>query len=487
MEIPAHFRVLAASIFLATLAGCQTASPSCRPAVSQPAVNADLPDAPVGLASHESAPLVARDAALTLTLDEAIAVALDRNPNLVALRSGEGVAQAACRVAGTYPWNPYVQVEVLPYTRDREGDFGSVAHYVLLMQTLELAHQRQHRQAAAEAASTQVRWNIVQAELSSAAQTQRLYCAALYQRELRDLAQRTASLHEDLLGIVERRFQAALATAAEQTTARVTARQSRKQAALAEANFQSAMLALRRQLNLSAGEPFSLAGRLEDFHWLPVASERTASSDDLLLIQVPDDFVATLAEGRPDVIAAQADVNTAAANVDLARANRIPNVAVGPFYERDDVGTVFAGFRTQMDLPVWNNGCPLVQQREAELQQRWTSLEQLRARAKVEAQTAIERYERARRLAERERTGALPSIPDELQRIKEQFAAGQADILNVFAAQTALFQERRAYLDLLNELAQAAADVTLAAALPPAQLIAPSPEPLPQPQARPTP
>jgi hypothetical protein len=45
-------------------------------------------------------------------------------------------------VAETYPWNPYVQVEVLPYTRYRGGGTGAVTNYVLLMQTLELAHQK---------------------------------------------------------------------------------------------------------------------------------------------------------------------------------------------------------------------------------------------------------------------------------------------------------------------------------------------------------
>jgi outer membrane protein TolC len=98
-------------------------------------------------------------------------------------------------------------------------------------------------------------------------------------------------------------------------------------------------------------------------------------------------------------------------------------------------------------------------------------LQQLRSRAQVEVQTALERYERARSLAGQQRSDFSRTIPDELQKIQEQFEAGQADILNVYAAQTSLLQEHRAYLDLLNELAQAAADVTLAAGMPPARLV----------------
>jgi hypothetical protein len=43
--------------------------------------------------------------------------------------------------------------------------------------------------------------------------------------------------------------------------------------------------------------------------------------------------------------------------------------------------------------------------------------------------------------------------------------------LNVYAAQTGLLQVYRTYLDLLNELAQAASDVTLTTGLPPARLV----------------
>lgn len=434
------------------------------------------------MASYEYESADSAAASLALTLDDAIGISLDRNPNLVALRASEPVAHAVYHVASTYPWNPYVQVQVLPYARDRNGNFGSVNNYVLLMQTLELAHQQRHREASASAAMEQVHWNVVQAELANAAQTERLYFTALYQQDLRDLAKRTAALNEELLAIVRRRFKAALATDAERITARVAARQSRKQADLAEASFQTAVLALRRQLNLSANEPLVLTGRLDRFDWLP-AIDRPPTSEECLQMQVPDLQIATLANQRPDVLAAQAGVGTAAANAKLARANTIPNVQIGPYYQRNQSNTLFLGFRTQVDLPIWNTGGPLVQQRKAELMQQRLTFEQLRERAKVEAGTAINRYQRARRLLAREQSPDSTSVAD-LKRVKELFEAGQTDILNVFATQNAVLQERRTHLDLLNELAQAAADVTLFTGLPPARLITASAEPLPAPEPK---
>jgi outer membrane protein TolC len=438
--------------------GAKSERPSDPPDIEQVELNQE------SVAANAAAPV-------GLTLDGAIATSLERNPTVIALRAGEPVAQAAYGVAEVYPWNPFVQVQVLPYARDTEGRELATNHYVWLMQTLELAHQGRYRRASAAAACNQVRWNIVQGELTNAAQTERLYFTALYQRDLRDLAQRTAALNADLLGVVERRFGAGIATVAEQTTARVTARQGRKQAALAETAYQAALLALRRQLNLPTAEPFALVGRLEEFDWLPIAGIDEAQGQAIGAITISEQVAQEMALQRPDVMAAHAAVNVAQSNADLARANLVQNVGIGPFYERDESGTVFAGFRTQMTLPVWDSGRPLLRQREAETQQQIMTLSQLQARAQIEVETALDRYERARRLAGRERTDFSRTIPAELRRVQEQFAAGQADILNVFAAQNSLLQEYRSYLDLLNELAQAAADVTLAAGLAPARVV----------------
>lgn len=421
--------------------------------------------------SSASARLVPAPETLPLTFEEAIATSLDRNPALVTLRANEPVAHAAWHVAATYPFNPVLQVQVLPYARDSSGDLLGVNHYVWLNQTLELAHQRQYREANAEALWDQVRWNIVQAELANAAQTQRLYFAAIYQHDLLELAAEAARLNLELNEIVDRRFQAGLSTAAEQSTARIAARQSQRQLELATATWQASDLALQRQMNLEADEPFALVGRLDEFEWLPVPGMDMQADGEVAGVFVSGEALSTLANNRPDVLAAHAGAGAAQASADLARANQTQNLGIGPFYERDESGTVFAGFRVQGNLPVWDTGRPLTAQREAEHNLQMVTLHQLQLRARTEAQTAIERYERARRVAKR-RPGPPSNLPGtELDQLKDQFESGQADILNVFAVQAALLQERRAALDLLNEVAQAAADVTLMAGLPPACLV----------------
>ncbi|HET6325929.1 MAG TPA: TolC family protein [Planctomycetaceae bacterium] len=425
---------------------------------------ASAPAEPGGLGSQTD------PTAMPMTLDAAIATSLDRNPTLVSLRAGEPVARAVLDVAEHYPFNPFVQVEVIPYAREITGELAAVKHYVYLMQTLELAHQQRYRESSAMAALNQVRWNIVAAELTNTATTEKLYFTALYQRDLRDLARRAAELNEQLAGVVEGRFKANLSKPGEETTARVSLRQSHKQAALAEANYAAARLTLMRQLNLPSDQTIDLVGRLEDFAWNAIEGMGPTAGQSFDS-HVPIQLIENLAGERPDVRAAQAGANVAQSNAELARANVTQNLQVGPYYERDELGTVFLGLRAQMNIPVWDSGRPLARQREAECAQQVVNLNELRARAHVEVQTALDRYERARYLAVRERSDFLQSLSGDLARIKRQFEVGQADILNVFATQTALLAEQRAYLDLLNELAQSAADVTLVAGLPPARII----------------
>ena len=62
-------------------------------------------------------------------------------------------------------------------------------------------------------------------------------------------------------------------------------------------------------------------------------------------------------------------------------------------------------------------------------------------------------------------------MPSELKEMTSLFEAGQADIIAVLTTQNNLLQERRIYLDLLNQLAQSAATLIQATGLPPNRVI----------------
>lgn len=389
-------------------------------------------------------------APMRFSVRQAIETGLAQNPDLVAQRQAEGVSSAALGVAQTYPFNPWVQVQVTPYQDARVGGPGTTSHYVLLMQQLQLAGQQQHREAAACAALNGVRWTLLQAELLNVAQTQRLYFAALYQQGLRDLARANAENNQQLLTILERQLAAGQATAADTGMVRLDARSTRQQLQLSEANLQTALLDLKRHLGLPHQTPIMLDGDVTSWNW-------AAADEDQLVAQ---------AASRPDVMAAHADIDAARANANLAEAALTPDLQIGPYYQRNEGGTNFLGFRAQMDLPVLNNGLPLVRQREAELSQRAVAWQQLARRASLEAQTAADRYERARQMLIETRDRSGSELPAELRRLEEQFRAGEVDVLRVMQARNSLIQSQRADLDTLNEVLQSATAVTAAAGVP---------------------
>ncbi|MGN6545739.1 MAG: TolC family protein [Aureliella sp.] len=441
-------------------------------------VDADLGpmDADSGLLAAES---VAAEAATedqipgqAMGLTDAVATALFRNPDLVAARGQEQVSIAALGVAETYPWNPFVQSQLLPGTGGSNPT--QTNYYVWFMQRMELAHQQQYREQAASAALNQVRWNIHQTELLNIAQTARLYFTAQYQFELYQLADETALLNEKLLGVVQRRYNAGLATSAAVTTAQVAARQSRRQASLANATYQAALLAVAQQLNPSETVKLSLRDRLGDYRWQAVRTLETSGSENETALANPEALAAELVKGRPDVMAARYGIAMAGANARLADAARMPDLQAGPILNAYPSGAETLGVRFQMDLPVWNTGQPLANQRHVERNQQVLIFNQLRVRATLEAQTAINRYERARLLVEESRVDLSPfekNPPADLRKILEQFEAGQADVLAVFATQNSLLQDRRTYLDLLNEVSQAAAGVVQATGVPLERLV----------------
>jgi len=506
-----HHWVLSAGLFSALAAGCKSA-PTPLPAAAPPAADVPQPIAAapravespvrqaaafepvVALAQQQplAAPLpqpanpavpaevvptapveVAQPTRLSLL--DAIDMALAQNPDLTAQRYAEGVSEGALGVAQTYPFNPWVQIQVLPGSSNPTGNGDTTAHYVLLMQQLQLAHQRRYRTEAAEAALNSVRWNFVMAKLSNMAQTERFYFAALYRQELAELSAAIARISSESLSIAEKQLAAGEITGADVAIARLEAQSALQQAQLADANYQNALLDLRRQLGLPLTAPLTLSGRLSDVRWLsfsgPVPAWLKFVEVDLSEIQSSQSLARHLAAGRPDVSAAASDYFAAQANLDLAHANRCPDLQVGPYYARGDDSTTFWGLRAQMDLPVLNTGMPMVRQRMAELNQRRGVWEQLLVRATLEAETALQRYERALLLTAAQRPAEAGQLPLELQKLEEQFRAGEVDMVRVVAARTSFLRARQAELDNLNEVAQAAAAVVAATGLPPQAVV----------------
>lgn len=467
--------------------------PSASPATSGQAPTPSTASAPSSSSPLLEAPPTGAEALLPggpVSLAEALRLALGRNPGLVALRRSEGVSEAALQVARTYPHNPQLGADVRPLTRERGGNNGDVLVAATLLQELELGGQGRHREATGLAEHEAAAWRVRDAEEKVLSEAARLFFDALHARERTALLESVAALQQETLDVTRRRFDAGLSSGTDIVLARMEAQSARQQADLARDARDAAVAALEQQLGLPPRSELVTSGALE----------RAARS-------VAPTFLEDVIGERPDVRAAEADLAASAARARLAAAARVPNLTLGPVYERDESGTTFLGVEAQLPIPIWDTGSPLLRQRRAEEEQSREALRQLRVEASHEASAALARHGRAAALAQRFRedlfgppapgpasaagaTGApgaveAPGAPGaaagaggiegDLQRIRDQYEAGQADIVQVFLARSNLLRARQAYLDALHEEALAAVDLTRAAGLSAATLLLDSP------------
>ena len=99
----------------------------------------------------------------------------------------------------------------------------------------------------------------------------------------------------------------------------------------------------------------------QDWSWSPAEGALAASAGSREAYAqagqtTVDRVVDRVAVCRPDVRAAGADLQAAVAEAKLALASRMPNLDIGPAYERDEDKTVFWGVAAQMAVPVFGQG-----------------------------------------------------------------------------------------------------------------------------------
>jgi cobalt-zinc-cadmium efflux system outer membrane protein len=322
--------------------------------------------------------LPSAQAGSTYTLDQAVAAAGGSAPAADAANASIEAARAGRTVAGLRP-NPVFQGQVEniagsgPYrgTRSAETTVGVAL-------PVELGGKRSARIAVASAQLSRAE---LQAAITGAdirLQVTQLYVEALAAERRLTTARDQARIAGEALRAATVRVQAGRASPIEQQRADV-ARIN------ADANVE-------RQARLAQAARSNLALRIG----VPVEG----SLDVAMLDQLPKPFIgpvqATETAGTLVLAAADADLAVADAGVRLARANRIPDLNIGPAVRRLEATNDTVGvFAISIPLPLFNNGHAAVAQARAErtraeAQKRLTALdiEQAITDARAEADNA---------------------------------------------------------------------------------------------------
>ncbi|MGL3822241.1 TolC family protein [Sphingopyxis sp. R3-92] len=313
-----------------------------------------------------------------LTLDEAVVLAGGSAPAAEVATANVDAASAARRVAGLRP-NPALSVEVENFvgTGPYNGVNGADITASLAI-PLELGGKRQARIAVADAAAhrAQIAQAIAKADI-------RLQVTELYVQ---------ASAAEVRVAIAEDQFRIAGDTARAATIRVQAGRASPLEQERAEVARLTAEAEAEKTRRLADAARNNLARRIGR----PITGPL-----DIAVLGGPGSGAMgpprpVSAAGTLVLAAADADLATADAGVQLARSQRVPDLTVGPGVRRlEATNDVAAVFSVSVPLPLFNNGRAAVDQasaerRRADAQRRVTALdvEQQISDAEVEAANA---------------------------------------------------------------------------------------------------
>lgn len=435
-------------ILVVGLAGCAT----------QPVAESWVESRPLGkeLSTYRppregtNAPAVTiEEPAGALTLRQALALALARNPELAAFSWNVRIGEARMLQASLRP-NPEVDLGVENILGTGDFRAGREAQSTLgLGQLIELGGKRAARMKEAALSRGLAGWDYETRRIEVLAHTAEAFVEVLSLQQRLVLAEETVRLAEDVAQAVGRRVDAAKTFTVERTKAEV---------ALASAQVerdqtQRALTAARQRLaaNWGTTQPRfeRVEGNLEEV--VPVPSQERLLER---LRQNPE-----LARWATEIAQRQAAIR-------VERSKAVPDITVGGGYRRlpDLAGesgpnnnALLMGF--SVPLPLFNKNQGNIKEAEYRLakaneEQRATDL-----RLRTELGQSWQRLSAAAAEVEALKSKVLPGAQETFSTISQYYRDGRLSYLEVLDAQRTLFSGRAQYLRALSDYHSAVVDL----------------------------
>lgn len=389
----------------------------------------------------QAAPSAASTATLTtaapITLQTALALAMEHNPRLRAAAQGVAASEGALIQSRARP-NPeldYSQEDTRRETRSMTLQWS---------QPIEIGGKRAARMKAAGHGR-----ELAQAELETAraglrADVRTAFANVLAGQQRVQLHQQTLEIASSARDAAAKRVQAGKVAPLEETKARVA--ESSAQLALAQA--ESGLRVARQQLAaLWGAKPASIGAAVGELTQLP-----SLPDEGLMLEKM---------EQSPQILRAQQAVFQARSVAELERAERLPNPTVSVGVKRaQEVGRNQLVFGISVPLPILdsNRGNQLQALRLADKAE--DELLATRQQMQAQLQQQREQLQNSRAQAEQLAQQVLPAAQSAYEVAAKGFGLGKFSYLEVLDAQRTLADARSLYLEQLVATHQAAADMT---------------------------
>ena len=199
-----------------------------------------------------------------LTLEQAITLALEKNPELQTIRLEEESAKGQNEKARLLLINnPTIEGNISKKEKPDEEGGGNFTNYGFkLSQEFEVAGQRGARINVSEKELARVKLEIRDKERLLIADVKDAFTRALSLKKKSGLARQNVRLNEELLGYTKIKFQSGEVSGLDVNLSEVELSKTKKELLLAEREYRESLLALQGLLGLSPDMSFAIEGEL---------------------------------------------------------------------------------------------------------------------------------------------------------------------------------------------------------------------------------
>jgi cobalt-zinc-cadmium efflux system outer membrane protein len=393
-----------------------------------------------------------------LSLADAVALALSRNPDVLSAGADVAQSEGLLRSARQLP-NPSLSYSTtkIPTDGSPAGTPPGNGFYdrsydtvISLSQPLEIAGKRKDRRLSGEAALAASRARLRDARRSVGNAVAKAYAAALFARETAAISRESAASLGRSAELAKSRFEAGEISKTDLLQIQIAEGRFRADSLAAEGALRTSLIALAAAL----GEPREAASlRLTDsLAALAAAAEKEGGAPGPAGTSDP-------LGARPDVEAAQRSLDRADADRQLQRDLRVPDPTLLVQYEREPPDRPnSAGFGIALALPLFNLNTGAIQAADAARESARIDLDRARSRARAEMAAAASNLATARARFRTLDAELLPKAREVRETVAFAWTEGGASLLELLEAERSLNDLRTAAASAQSDLVQAAAD-----------------------------
>ncbi len=381
---------------------------------------------------------VATGQEIALTLDEALRIARERFPALVAAKSEVAAARARVRSQGAFP-NPSLEAKREEGTADRE-------HAIELKQELEIFGQWLLRKRKASSELTGQEQVFQRELLDLTLQVKTAFFELIAAETVSEVARENLSVAERLLKAARTRFEVGAAPRSDWIKTEVEYTK-----ALQEVLRVRRVLAEKRAgLNFFLGRDLETPLKVVEPPLPKLEPDRVRFQEMAIRL-------------RPEVQGAEAGEKAAESQVSLAKSKWLPMFSISSeFAQERKAGTSWEYlFTAKVSFPIFDFGFIRggIQQAKAGVEAAKANVELARQRVALEVEESFLRAQEAERQLESFQTGILGQVEQLLKLTLEGYEQGALTLLDVLEAQRSFLGTKTNHVVALRNYRQAAAQL----------------------------